>query len=121
MGEVAFDHLHDVHAVDVIRPEHGDEIRVTSRRPESRQRFADVMSAQLGKPVTVTETSEAAVRDADIIIDASRLLEHQVLVEDAWVKPGALIQPYGAVLSVAPTLPFSVDKMLGTCWAFTRL
>jgi ornithine cyclodeaminase len=93
-----------------------EEIRVTSKRPESRQRFADAMSQQLGKPVLVKETAEETVRDADIIIDASRLVEHQVLVEDEWVKPGALIQPYGAVLSVAPTLPFSVDKMVVDDW-----
>jgi ornithine cyclodeaminase len=93
-----------------------EEIRVTSRRPESRERFAAEMSARLGKPVLVKETSEAAVRDADIIIDASRLLEHQVLVRDEWVKPGALIQPYGAVLSVDPRLPFSVDKMVVDDW-----
>lgn len=93
-----------------------EEIRVHSRRPESRERFAAAMSEQLGKPVRAVATSEACVRDADIIIDASRLTRHQVLVEDAWVKPGALIQPYGAVLSVAPTLPFSVDKMLVDDW-----
>jgi len=93
-----------------------EEIRVTSRRPESRERFADKMSARLGKKIRVTETTEEAVRDADIIIDASRLLEHQVLVRDAWVKPGALIQPYGAVLSVEPSLPFSVDKMVVDDW-----
>ena len=93
-----------------------EEIRVTSKRPESRERFADQMSAALGKPVLVKETTEETVRDADIIIDASRLLEHQVLVKDAWVKPGALIQPYGAVLSVEPTLPFTVDKMVVDDW-----
>ncbi len=93
-----------------------EEIRVTSKRPSSRERFADTLSAQLGKPVTVKETTEETVRDADIIIDASRLLEHQVLVKDEWVKPGALIQPYGAVLSVAPTLPFTVDKMVVDDW-----
>jgi ornithine cyclodeaminase len=38
------------------------------------------------------------------------------LVKDAWVKPGALLQPYGAVLSVAPTLPFTVDKMVVDDW-----
>jgi ornithine cyclodeaminase len=92
------------------------EIRVTSKRPESRERFAAEMSDLLGKPVLAMETSEATVRDADIIIDASRLLEHQVLVRDEWVKPGALVQPYGAVLSVAPTLPFSVDKMVVDDW-----
>lgn len=93
-----------------------EEIRVTSRRPESRARFAAEMSERLGKKVLVKETTEATVREADIIIDASRLLEHQVLVKDEWVKPGALIQPYGAVLSVAPSLPFTVDKMVVDDW-----
>lgn len=93
-----------------------EEIRVTSKRPESRERFAEQMSAELGKPVTVKETTEETVRDADIIIDASRLLKHQVLVKDDWVKPGALIQPYGAVLSVEPSLPFNVDKMVVDDW-----
>ncbi|MFQ5546332.1 MAG: ornithine cyclodeaminase family protein [Acidiferrobacterales bacterium] len=93
-----------------------EEIRVTSRRPESRERFASEMSDKLGKPVQVKTTTQETVRDADIIIDASRLLKHQVLVEDAWVKPGALIQAYGAVLSVAPSLPFSVDKFVVDDW-----
>lgn len=93
-----------------------EEIRVTSKRPRSRERFADQMSKQLNKAVVVKDTSEETVRDADIIIDASRLLEHQILVEDAWVKPGALIQPYGAVLSVERTLPFTVDKLVVDDW-----
>lgn len=93
-----------------------EEIRVTSKRPESRERFAEAMSCQLGKPVVVKATAEETVRGADIIVDASRLLEPQVLVQDEWVKPGALIQPYGAVLSVAPSLPFSVDKMVVDDW-----
>lgn len=93
-----------------------EEIRVTSQRPESRERFATEMSQRLHKPVVVKATTEETVRDADIIIDASRLLAHQVLVKDEWVKPGALIQPYGAVLSVAPMLPFSVDKMVVDDW-----
>jgi alanine dehydrogenase len=93
-----------------------EEIRVTSKRPESRQRFAAKMTAQLGKKIVVKSTTEETVRDADIIIDASRLLEHQILVRDDWVKPGALIQPYGAVLSVEPALPFMVDKMVVDDW-----
>jgi ornithine cyclodeaminase len=93
-----------------------EEIRVTSKRPESRQRFAETISQQIGKPVRVLETTEAVVRDADIIIDASRLVAHQILVADQWVKPGALIQPYGAVLSVEPSLPFNVDKMVVDDW-----
>jgi ornithine cyclodeaminase len=93
-----------------------EEIRITSKRPGSRERFADEMSRRLGKPVVVKETTEAAVRDADIIIDASRLVEHEVLVYDRWVKPGAHLQAYGAVLSVEPSLPFTVDKMVVDDW-----
>ena len=51
-----------------------EEIRVTSKRPESRERFAARMSEQLGKPVRVKATVEETVRDADVIIDASRLV-----------------------------------------------
>jgi ornithine cyclodeaminase len=93
-----------------------EEIRVASRRSESRERFADEMSRRLKKKVTVAESSEVAVTDADIIIDASRLLEPAVLVPDRLVKPGALIQPYGAVLSVERSLPLRVDKLVVDDW-----
>jgi ornithine cyclodeaminase len=93
-----------------------EEIRVTSKRPESRERFAAEMSQQLGKSVTVKTTTEATVRDADIVIDASRLVEPQILVRDAWVKPGALMQAYGAVASTERSLPFTVDKMIVDDW-----
>jgi alanine dehydrogenase len=93
-----------------------EEIRVTSKRPESRDRFAASMSEQLGKRVRVEATVEATVRDADIVIDASRLVTAEVLVKDRWVKPGALIQPYGVEQSVESSLPVSVDKMVVDDW-----
>ncbi len=37
-------------------------------------------------------------------------------MSDDAVKPGALLQPYGAVLSVAPSLPFTVDKLVVDDW-----
>ena len=93
-----------------------EEIRVTSRRPESRERFADVLSSELGKKIRVMDNTKDTVKDADIIIDASRLLEHQILVADKDVKPGAHLQAYGAVLSVERTLPFTVDKFVVDDW-----
>ncbi|MCY4222140.1 MAG: ornithine cyclodeaminase family protein [Thiotrichales bacterium] len=93
-----------------------DEIRVTSKRPESRERFCRIMSERLGKEVRVMDNCLDTVRDADIIIDASRLTEEAVLVPDRAVKPGALLQAYGAVLSVERTLPFSVDKFFVDDW-----
>ena len=92
------------------------EIRVTSKRAASRERFAAEMTERLGKTVVALATPEETARDADIIIDASRLMHPEVLVQDKWVKPGALIQPYGVVPSVERTLPFSVDKMVVDDW-----
>src|SRR5215470_1244734 len=49
------------------------EIRVHSRRPESRDAFAARLSRDLGKPVHATADWESCVRDADIVVEASRL------------------------------------------------
>lgn len=93
-----------------------EEIRVNSKRAESRERFADEMSDQLGKEVTPVDTSREAVEGADIIVDASRLTEPTVLEREAWIKPGALIIPYGAVMSVEPDLPFEMDQIVVDDW-----
>ncbi len=52
---------------------HFDEIRVHSRRPESRQAFAARLEKDLGKNITVTDDWESCVRGADIVVEASRL------------------------------------------------
>ena len=50
-----------------------DEIRVHSRRPESRDAFAERLARDLGKPVVATDDWESCVRGADIVVEASRL------------------------------------------------
>ena len=50
-----------------------DEIRVHSRRPESRNAFAERLARDLGKPVTATDDWRACVEGADIVVEASRL------------------------------------------------
>lgn len=94
-----------------------EEIRVNSRRAESRERFAREMSEQLSKDITPVDTSREAVVGADIIVDASRLTEPTVLEREEWIKPGALLIPYGAVMSVEPDLPFGMDKIVVDDWA----
>jgi ornithine cyclodeaminase len=94
-----------------------EEIRVNSRRAESRERFAEEMSEQLGEEITPVDTSREAVEDADIIVDASRLTEPTVLEREEWIKPGALLIPYGAVMSVEPDLPFAMDQIIVDDWA----
>jgi alanine dehydrogenase len=92
------------------------EIRVTSRRAESRERFAAEMSAELGRAVTAVDTAAEAIDGAQIIVDASRLTEPAVLVPTAAVEAGALVVPYGAVMSTEADLPRTADKFVVDDW-----
>ncbi len=74
-----------------------DEIRVHSRRPESRTDFARRLTADLGKPVVATETWQDCLDGADIQVEASRLTEPTPLFDPAWVRPGSLVVPYGTM------------------------
>ena len=93
-----------------------EEIRVHSRRPESRQAFAARLSGDLGKPVTVTTDWESTVRGADIVVEASRLDEPQPMLKTAWIKPGALVVPYGTMSAVELSLTDIMDKLVVDDW-----
>ena len=58
-----------------------DEIRVHSRRPESRDAFAARLSRDLGKPVRRDRRLGIVRRGADIVVEASRLPEPQPMLQ----------------------------------------
>src|SRR5207302_9845788 len=70
-----------------------DEIRVHSRRPESRNAFAQRLSSDLRKKVTATSDWEACARGADIVVEASRLTQPTPLLRTDWIKPGGFVAP----------------------------
>ena len=65
-----------------------EEIRVHSRRPESRDAFAARLEADLGRPVTVTDDWESCVRGADVVVEASRLEAPEPLLRTEWIARG---------------------------------
>src|SRR5262249_5820108 len=93
-----------------------DEIRIASRRPESRERFAAEMTELLGRPVAAVDSVREAVEGADIVIDASRLSQPEVILDRTWLAPGALVMPYGAVMSTSPDLPIVADRFVVDDW-----
>jgi alanine dehydrogenase len=97
-----------------------EEIRVHSRRPESREEFAARLAADLGKPVRSVDTWEACVRDADIVVEASRLPEPQPMLKTEWIKSGALVVPYGTMSAVELNLTDIMDKMVVDDWGQCR-
>ena len=96
------------------------EIRVTSRRRESREAFGNELTAALGKPVRVVDSAEEAIRGADIAVEATRLAEPEPLVRTAWIEPGALVVPYGTVSAVELSLTEIMDKIVVDDWQQCR-
>lgn len=99
---------------------HFDEIRVHSRRPESRDAFAERLSRDLGKPVRATDDWESCVRGADIVVEASRLPQPTPLLKTEWIKKGALVMPYGTMSAVELSLTDIMDKMVVDDWGQCR-
>jgi alanine dehydrogenase len=97
-----------------------DEIRVHSKRQESRDAFAERLSKDLGKPVRVVDSWEACVRDADIVVEASRLPAPDPLLKTEWIKEGAFVVPYGTMSAVEFSLTDIMDKMIVDDWGQCR-
>ena len=97
-----------------------DEIRVHSRRPESRSAFAERLTKDLGKPVVATDDWESCVRGADIVVEASRLPRPEPLLRTEWIQPGAFVVPYGTMSAVELSLTDIMDKVVVDDWGQCR-
>jgi len=93
-----------------------DEIRITSRRPESREAFARQLAAVTGTHIRVAASAEEVFEGADILVEASRLGTPEPLLRTAWVGPGAFVVPYGTVSAVEIDLLDVMDKVVVDDW-----
>ncbi len=108
------------------RPAHRSPVRLR-RDPrafaaarEPRARSPTKLERDLGKPVIVTDDWESCVRGADIVVEASRLPEPQPLLRTEWIKPGALVIPYGTMSAVEITLTDIMAKIVVDDWGQCR-
>src|SRR5262245_40598572 len=65
-----------------------EEIRCTSRRPETRAAFAKEWSEKLGIPVRPCDSVEEVVRGADIAVGGTT--SSDIMTREDWLKPGSL-------------------------------
>lgn len=92
------------------------EIRVHSRRKESREAFAERLSRDLGKKITVTGDWEGCVSGADIVVEASRLDKPTPMLRTEWIKKTAFVVPYGTMSAVELSLTDIIDKVVVDDW-----
>jgi alanine dehydrogenase len=88
-------------AYQLVRPL--KEVRIWSPNARSRQHFVNDMGPKTGVPVVATETAEAAVRGADLIVLVTA--SPTPVIEDAWVAPGAHVVCVGACRPTQQEMP----------------
>jgi ornithine cyclodeaminase len=96
------------------------EIRVHSKRPESRVEFGARLERDLGKTVRVVDDWESCVRGADIVVEASRLPQPEPMLKTAWIAKGAFVVPYGTMSALELSLTDIMDKMVVDDWGQCR-
>lgn len=93
-----------------------DEIRVHSRRAESRDAFGVRLERDLGKKIVVTDNWQDCLLGADIMVEATRLSEPSPLFKTEWIKKGAFVVPYGTMSAVEFDLTDIMDKIVVDDW-----
>jgi alanine dehydrogenase len=94
-----------------------EEIRVTSKRPESRERFARTLEEALGRPIRVADSIRDAVVGADVVVEATRLAAPEPLLETAWLDACTLLVPYGTMSVLELDVLERMDKVVVDDWA----
>ena len=94
-----------------------EEIRIHSRRAESREALAARLAGEAAARVVVCSTWEEAIRGADVIVEATRLVRPEPLFRSEWVKPGSLVIPYGSQSALEDGFLDVCDKVVIDTWS----
>ena len=95
-----------------------DEIRCTSRRPETRRAFADHWSKELGIPVVPKDSVEEVVRGADIVVGGTT--SGEIVSREPWLKPGCTFISL-ARRELDPAGWSKMDKVVIDSWEYNML
>jgi ornithine cyclodeaminase/alanine dehydrogenase-like protein (mu-crystallin family) len=93
-----------------------DEVRVVDVIPAAAEKFAEEMGEETGLSIVIPTSSEAAVRDADLVVTVTT--GSAVNVELPWLKPGAFVARMGSYQEVALNLLLEADKLVIDRWAY---
>ncbi len=93
-----------------------EEVRVNSKRPETRERLVEELRSKLGVNAIAVDDAESAVRGADIVIEATRLEKPMLLIKDEWLKDDCLLITYGWVMATDPKTVRRASKVIVDDW-----
>jgi ornithine cyclodeaminase/alanine dehydrogenase-like protein (mu-crystallin family) len=95
------------------------QVRVYSRTPENRAKFAEHMAGVLDVAVMPTDTAEAAIRGAQLICSATTAT--QPFIQDAWLEPGSMIYSMGEFQELETAAYLNTDKFVVDDWEQVKI
>jgi alanine dehydrogenase len=90
------------------------EIRVTSRTPESRQNYAREISKAYGLNVVPVESTQAALKGADVVISATTT--STPFVKESWLGEGVTVYSIGKNQEFESEFYKKADKFVVDSW-----
>lgn len=92
------------------------EIRIHSKRSESRERLAQRVREELKLNAIAVSSTEEAVTGADIVVEATRLEKPEILIRDEWLKTDCLLVCYGWKMAVDRRTVLTASKVVVDDW-----
>ena len=90
------------------------EIRVTSRTPESRRAYADEVGKEYGLNIRPVESTEEALRGADIVVSATTT--SAPFVQNSWLGDGITVYSIGKHQEMESVFYKKADKFVVDSW-----
>ena len=90
------------------------EIRVTSRTPESRENYAKEIGKEYGLNVVPVESTETALKGADVVISATTT--STPFVKESWLDAGVTVYSIGKNQEMESSVYKNADKFVVDSW-----
>jgi ornithine cyclodeaminase len=93
-----------------------EEVRINSKRRETRTALADEVTRRLGVSAVAVDSAQEAVDGADIVVEATRLRQPELLIRDEWLSPKCLLITFGWVMATDPKTVANASKIVVDDW-----
>jgi ornithine cyclodeaminase len=94
------------------------EVRVSSRRPESREAYARDLGQQLDIPVLPVDTTQQALTGADLVISATTTREP--FIKEEWLGEGVFVYSIGKHQELENSAYKKLDKLVVDSWGHCK-
>jgi ornithine cyclodeaminase/alanine dehydrogenase-like protein (mu-crystallin family) len=96
-----------------------EEVRVYSKRPHSRESYAEEMRRWLGLNVVACDSPQPVCEASDVLVTASSAQE--ILVYDRWLRPGVFVYSMGEYQEIETPAYRAADRFYVDDWEHCKL